>query len=82
MGHAHEKARAAGHHEVGTEHLLLGILQEEDGAGARVLRSFGIDQLRVFEEMARLKGWARPRWLRRSPLPHRPCGRFGSARGR
>lgn len=60
VGHAHEKARAAGHHEVGTEHLLLGILQEEDGAGARVLRSFGIDQLRVFEEMARLKGVGPP----------------------
>ena len=38
-----ENARTAagelGHSYVGTEHLLLGILMESDGLGARILRS-------------------------------------------
>ena len=44
-----EKARAAaelGHSYVGTEHLLLGILREEDGLGGRVLRRDGAGRRR------------------------------------
>ncbi len=39
---AQETAAALGHSYVGTEHLLLGILREEEGLGARVLRQNGI----------------------------------------
>ncbi len=43
-----EKARTAagelGHSYVGTEHLLLGILQESVGLGARVLRARGVTE--------------------------------------
>jgi hypothetical protein len=34
---AQEEARALGHNYVGTEHLLLGLLREEEGLAARVL---------------------------------------------
>ena len=41
-----EKAQAAaealGHSYVGSEHLLLGILREDGGQGARVLKSNGL----------------------------------------
>ena len=39
---AQEESRALNHHHIGTEHLLLGLLREERGAGARALESAGI----------------------------------------
>lgn len=40
------------HHQyVGTEHLLLGILSEEDGVASRVLRNRGIEIEKVREEI-------------------------------
>ena len=39
---AHDAATALGHSYVGTEHLLLGIVREKDGLGARVLQSQGL----------------------------------------
>jgi ATP-dependent Clp protease ATP-binding subunit ClpA len=37
-----EEARSLGHGYIGTEHLLLGLLREEDGIAARVLKSVGV----------------------------------------
>jgi ATP-dependent Clp protease ATP-binding subunit ClpA len=42
--HAIAEARNLGHNYVGTEHLLLGLLREGDGAGAEVLRRLGLHQ--------------------------------------
>jgi ATP-dependent Clp protease ATP-binding subunit ClpC len=39
---AQDEARALRHDYIGTEHLLLGLLREEDGLGARVLESLDI----------------------------------------
>jgi ATP-dependent Clp protease ATP-binding subunit ClpC len=39
---AQEEARRLKHDYVGTEHLLLGLLREEDGRAARVLASLGV----------------------------------------
>jgi ATP-dependent Clp protease ATP-binding subunit ClpC len=39
---AQEEARTLGHDYIGTEHLLLGLLREEDGVAARVLTDRGI----------------------------------------
>ena len=38
-----EEARNLGHNYVGTEHVLLGLLREQDGVAARVLLSLGLD---------------------------------------
>nr|WP_250123874.1 metalloregulator ArsR/SmtB family transcription factor [Chroococcidiopsis sp. CCMEE 29] len=38
-----EQSRQLGHNYIGTEHLLLGILREADGLGARVLQNLGVD---------------------------------------
>ena len=40
---AHEEAHSYGHNYIGTEHVLLGIIREGEGIGARVLDSLGID---------------------------------------
>jgi len=37
-----EEARALGHDYVGTEHLLLGLLREDDGPAGQVLRNMGL----------------------------------------
>src|SRR5262245_8203554 len=37
-----EEARRFGHSYVGTEHLLLGLIREEQGVAARVLTQLGI----------------------------------------
>jgi ATP-dependent Clp protease ATP-binding subunit ClpC len=39
---AQEEARGMNHNYIGTEHVLLGVLHEEDGVGARALVSLGI----------------------------------------
>ena len=63
-----EKARRAagdlGHSFVGTEHLLLGILREEDSLGSRVLRRRGLYETALTEEMRRSLG---------AGIPGSPC---------
>jgi ATP-dependent Clp protease ATP-binding subunit ClpC len=39
---AQDEARALRHQYIGTEHLALGLLREEEGLAARVLESFGV----------------------------------------
>jgi ATP-dependent Clp protease ATP-binding subunit ClpC len=39
---AQDEARELGHDWVGTEHLLLGVMREGEGIGARSLRALGI----------------------------------------
>ena len=40
---AQDEARALKHNYIGTEHILLGLLREEEGLAARVLESRGVD---------------------------------------
>ena len=37
-----EEARLLNHHYIGTEHLLLGLLREEEGLAYQVLRKLGL----------------------------------------
>lgn len=37
-----QEARSLGHHYLGTEHLLLGLLREEEGLGGQVLLKSGV----------------------------------------
>ncbi|WP_284679877.1 ATP-dependent Clp protease ATP-binding subunit [Aceticella autotrophica] len=39
---AQEEARAFYHNYVGTEHILLGLIKEDDGIAARVLKNLGV----------------------------------------
>jgi ATP-dependent Clp protease ATP-binding subunit ClpA len=45
-----EEARTLNHQNVGTEHLLLGLMQEQDGIAAQVLRNLGLKPEQVREE--------------------------------
>ena len=53
---AQDEARALGHGYIGTEHLLLGILREEEGLGRAVLASLGVTVVEVRDRVARIVG--------------------------
>ncbi|HXX57702.1 MAG TPA: ATP-dependent Clp protease ATP-binding subunit [Thermodesulfovibrionales bacterium] len=40
-----EEARLLGHNYIGSEHLLLGIIREEEGIAGKILRNFGANLL-------------------------------------
>jgi ATP-dependent Clp protease ATP-binding subunit ClpC len=54
--YAIEEARNLGHNYVGTEHLLLGLLREQDGVAAQVLINLGLKLEDVREEVLNLLG--------------------------
>src|SRR5205809_4398480 len=51
-----EEARNLNHNYVGTEHLLLGLLREQEGVAARVLMNLGLRLEDVREEVLNLLG--------------------------
>ena len=53
---AQDEARGLRHNYIGTEHILLGLLREEEGLAARVLRSLGIDWAGVRAQVVRYVG--------------------------
>ena len=59
---AHQEALRRGDDYIGTEHLLLGLLSEEEGIAARVLRSCGVELEQTRVAVDRIVG------LRASPV--------------
>src|SRR5437667_6491615 len=51
-----EEARNLNHNYVGTEHLLLGLLREQEGVAAQVLMNLGLKLEDVREEVLNLLG--------------------------
>src|SRR5689334_2174430 len=51
-----EEARNLGHNYVGTEHILLGLLREQEGVAAQVLMNLGLKLEDVREEVLSLLG--------------------------
>ncbi|MBS1253969.1 MAG: Negative regulator of genetic competence ClpC/MecB [Anaerolineales bacterium] len=62
-----EEARRMGHHYIGTEHLLLGLIREGEGLAVSVLRDLGIDldAVRIQATRAIMKGSRRERQERK-----------------
>jgi ATP-dependent Clp protease ATP-binding subunit ClpC len=54
MGLARQEAQRYNHDYIGTEHMLLGLLQIEAGAAASVLKEVGLQPKTVREEVERL----------------------------
>ena len=53
---AEEKARELGHNYIGTEHLLLGLICEKEGAAANLLSITGVSETAVMEDVMQLIG--------------------------
>jgi ATP-dependent Clp protease ATP-binding subunit ClpA len=50
------EALSIGHNYIGTEHILLGLVRENEGVAARILLEFDADAERVREEILNLLG--------------------------
>lgn len=53
---AQEEAQRLNHNYIGTEHLLLGLVREENGVAVRVLRDLGVDPKNIRERVERTVG--------------------------
>ncbi len=53
---AQEEAHRFNHHYIGTEHILLGLLAEEEGMGARVLQNVGVQLSQVRQRVEHIVG--------------------------
>ena len=51
-----EEARKLDHNYIGTEHLLLGLLQDSEGVAAKVLDNLGIDRGKIRTQVIRSLG--------------------------
>ncbi len=54
---AHQEAERMRQNVIGTEHLLLGLIEEEGGVAGRVLRELGLEPDRVREMVERMSGF-------------------------
>ncbi len=54
---AHQEAERLRQSTIGTEHLLLGLIQEEGGVASRVLRDLGLEPDRIRELVERMSGF-------------------------
>jgi len=53
---AQEEAERLNHSYIGSEHVLIGLLQEDGGVAGRVLRELGLDAARVQAMVERMSG--------------------------
>ena len=69
---AQDEARALGHGYIGTEHLLLGLLREDEGLASRVLESLGVSAEAVREQVARIVGEGGEKRAAEGEIPFTP----------
>src|SRR5689334_22145441 len=53
---AQDEARLLAHNYIGTEHVLLGLLREEEGIAARALERLGVELEAVRDQVGRIVG--------------------------
>ena len=67
------EALQLGHHHIGTEHILLGLLRESEGPAAQVLVELGADLSRVRQQVLQLlgdpQGEVEPKAAQAAPRP-------------
>ena len=66
-----EEARRMGHHYIGTEHLLLGLVRQKEGVGLDVLRRLGVTPEQIRRQTRRLLQEAPTRRMARSSQQER-----------
>jgi len=68
---AQDEARGLRHNYIGTEHLLLGLLREEEGAAARALGTLGVTADDVHARVAQIIGQG-DESVTAAPIPFTP----------
>ena len=61
---------------IGTEHLLIAIVEEEKGEAARILKGFGVDQEKVYRALQDIRGGHRITDAR-AESKYRSLGKYG-----
>jgi len=56
IAYAQEEARRLNHNVVGTEHLLMGLLREGEGIGAKALKNLGLNLKQVRQQIEMMIG--------------------------
>jgi len=69
LGLAQEEALRLGHHNTGTEHILLGLIREEEGIAARALQGLGLSLEKIRSEVEALIGRGDGQT---TPIPYTP----------
>ena len=70
---ATEEAHKFKHQSIGTEHMLLGLVREQEGIAGKVLRGYDIDEEGVREEIVHLTGFGQMNTEDfNAPLPFSP----------
>ena len=69
--HAQKEAKQLKHNIVGTEHLLLGLIQEGEGVAGRALEELGISLEKVREEVIKIIGVGDQSYLGEVPFTPR-----------
>jgi len=75
---AYDEARLLNNNYIGTEHLLLGLIREDEGLAGRVLRGLGVDLERTRHEVIALQNAGAAQagvQLKEVPGKTRPNGR-------
>ena len=54
LGNARQEAQRFSHQYIGTEHFLLGLVQEGSGVAANVLRNFAVDPTKIRAEVEKI----------------------------
>src|SRR5665647_2255420 len=57
---AHNEAKRMGHQLVGTEHILLGLIQEGEGIAAQTLIGMGLDLDKIRSKFKQITGGVQP----------------------
>jgi ATP-dependent Clp protease ATP-binding subunit ClpC len=69
---AQDEARALRHNYIGTEHLLLGLICEEEGLGARTLESLGVTLEQTRDRVRAIVGEGEPGAAVTGQIPFTP----------
>src|SRR5260221_575939 len=64
------EALSLGHNYIGTEHILLGLVRENEGVAARILLDFDADPEKIRNEIIRMLSGPGRRTPRDRPAPH------------
>jgi ATP-dependent Clp protease ATP-binding subunit ClpA len=70
---AEDEARRLNHNHIGTEHILLGLIHEDDGVAAQTLESLGVSLAAVRQQVEMIIGQGRE--APRGRIPYTPRAR-------
>ena len=71
MQYANQEAQRLNHEYIGTEHILLGLVQEGSGVAANVLKNLDINLAKIREEVEKVV-MPGPAWVPHGKLPQTP----------